>query len=102
MKKGIFNAYVKYVCKGLDVKKSDIFKKTREEKILNARWILWLMCYQRPMTILQIVDLMSENGYVTSRQNIENGISRLTELNDPDVESFIYNGVELYSHSDVL
>jgi len=97
MKKGIFNIYVKYVCGGLDVKKSDLFKKDTTRKISNARWILWVMCYQRPMSIMQIVDLMSDNGYVTSRQNVEN---KLTEQQDPDVFNFINKGIELYEHQE--
>ncbi len=100
MKKGIFNIYVKYVCSGLDVKKSDLFKKDTTRKISNARWILWVMCYQRPMSIMQIVDLMSDNGYVTSRQNVENGINKLTEQQDPDVFNFINKGIELYEHQE--
>jgi len=102
MKKGIFNAYVKYVCKGLEIKKSDLFKKNREEKISNARWVLWLMCYQRPMSIIQIVDLMSEKGYVTSRGTIKHGINKASNYTDPDLIEFISKGIESYNHDKAL
>jgi hypothetical protein len=41
------------------------------------------------MTIVQIVDLMSENGYDTNRTTIEYGIKKVSEETDKDVLNFI-------------
>ncbi len=101
MKKGIFNLYVDYVCSGLDIERYELFKRTREMRITNARWVLYVMCYNRPMTPTQISDLMSDNGHVTSRQNIMHGINKLQENQDPDVFNFINEGIELYDHQKV-
>ncbi|MHA2388236.1 MAG: hypothetical protein ACXACW_05890 [Candidatus Hodarchaeales archaeon] len=46
------------------------------------------------MSIIQIVDLMSENGYNITRQNVEYGISKINESEDIDVLNFIESAVD--------
>ena len=94
MKRGIFNKYVKLLCKEVGISEKDLFKKSKASKISSARFILYSMCYQRPMNILQISDLMSERGYTTSRQTIEYGISKINTESDPDVQEFISNTIQ--------
>ena len=62
MKRGIFNRYVDYVCKEMNITREQLFAKNRSAKPSTARFLLYNICYQRPMTIVQIVDLMAENG----------------------------------------
>ena len=101
MKRGIFNKYVNLLCKEVGISEKDLFKKSKASKISSARFILYSMCYQRPMNILQISDLMSERGYTTSRQTIEYGISKINTESDPDVQEFISNTIQKYNHSEV-
>lgn len=101
MKRGIFNRYVKLLCKEIGISEKELFKKNKLSKVSSARFILYSMCYQRPMNILQISDLMSERGYTTSRQTIEYGISKVNKDADPDVQEFISKIVEKYNHSEV-
>jgi hypothetical protein len=89
MKRGIFNRYVDYVCEGVGISRDILFKKTKESRASSARFLLYSICYQRPMTIVQIVDLMSENGYDTNRTTIEYGIKKVSEETDKDVLNFI-------------
>ena len=89
MKKGIFNKYVNYVCKGASVSKDELFSKVKVGKISSARFLLYSICYQRPMTINQILDLMHENGYDTDRTTIEYGIKKMAKETDKDVLTFI-------------
>ena len=101
MKRGIFNNYVKQLCKAIDISENDLFEKNRSVKLSSARFILYSMCYQRPMNILQIVDLMSERGYATSRQTVEYGIEKVNTSPDPDIQKFINETIGLYNHIDI-
>ncbi len=93
MKKGIFNRYVDYICSETGVSRDLLFKKDRSSKYSTARFLLYAVCYQRPMTIVQIVDLMSENGYSIARQGVEYGIQKIEDSNDYDVKSFIKDAI---------
>ncbi len=93
MKRGIFNRYVDYICSETGVSRDLLFKKDRSSKYSTARFLLYAVCYQRPMTIVQIVDLMSENGYNIARQGVEYGIQKIEDSNDYDVKSFIKDAI---------
>jgi hypothetical protein len=89
MKRGIFNKYVDYVCEGIGVTREMLFSKIKTERISSARFLLYSICYQRPMTINQILDLMYENGYETDRSTIEYGVKKMNNETDKDVLTFI-------------
>ena len=93
MKRGIFNRYVDYICSETGVSRDLLFKKDRSSKYSTARFLLYAVCYQRHMTIVQIVDLMSENGYNIARQGVEYGIQKIEDSNDYDVKSFIKDAI---------
>lgn len=93
MKNEIFNKYVDYVCQEMSITRKQIFSKNRVAKISTARFLLYSLCYQRPMTIAQIVDLMAENGYDIARSGVEYGIKKLNSSNDLDVDTFIRKGL---------
>ncbi len=93
MKRGIFNRYVDYICSETGVSRDLLFKKDRSSKYSTARFLLYAVCYQRTMTIVQIVDLMSENGYSIARQGVEYGIQKIEDSNDYDVKSFIKDAI---------
>lgn len=93
MKRGIFNKYVDYVCQEMNINREQIFSKNRAAKISTARFLLYSICYQRPMTIVQIVDLMAENGYDIARTGVEYGIQKLENSGDVDVDYFIETAI---------
>ncbi len=93
MKRGIFNRYVDYICSETGVSRDLLFKKDRSSKYSTARFLLYAVCYQRPMTIVQIVDLMADNGYNIARQGVEYGIQKIEDSNDYDVKSFIKDAI---------
>jgi hypothetical protein len=94
MKTAIFNKYVEHVCKGTGVSKKQLFKKNRSIKFSTARYLLYAMCYQRPMSILQIAELMADNGYRTARQNIEYGLDKIFKSEDVDIVNFLRSANE--------
>ena len=101
MKRGIFSNYVKQLCKATGISENELFQKNRSVRLSSARFILYSICHQRPMNILQIVDLMSERGYATSRQTVEYGIEKVNTSPDPDIQKFINETIGLYNHIDV-
>ena len=45
------------------------------------------------MTIVQIVDLMAENGHDIARSGVEYGIRKIEHSNDADVYSFVQKAI---------
>jgi|TARA_R110002124_G_scaffold265257_2_gene431977 chromosomal replication initiation ATPase DnaA len=95
MKKGIFNMYVKLICDGLDLSEDDLFSSSRNREIAHSRQLLYKLCYQRPMTINQIVSLMDGKGHSTTYENIRQGITSISKSmngksKDKDLNDF-YN-----------
>ena len=71
-------------------KSSEEFIKQRERFQESIPLLtLYNVCYNRPMTIMQIVEYMGDNGYKTTRQSVEHGIQKIYETKDPDVQDFI-------------
>jgi|TARA_R100000482_G_C5054539_1_gene114251 hypothetical protein len=54
------------------------------------------------MTIVQIVDLMAENGYDIARTGVEYGIQKLRETQDVDVDYFIDTAIRECSTETVV
>ena len=94
MKRGIFNRYVDYVCKEMNITREQLFAKNRSAKPSTARFLLYNICYQRPLTIVQIVDLIAENGFDIARSGVEYGIRKIEHSNDADVYSFIQKAID--------
>tara|TARA_R110000737_G_scaffold44042_1_gene64459 strand:- start:471 stop:767 length:297 start_codon:yes stop_codon:yes gene_type:complete len=94
MKKKIFNLYVDYVCSSTGIKKSELFKKDKHPRISTARFLLYTISKRRPMTIAQIVYLMSEEGYKTSRSSVEYGIKSIEDSVDLDIKYIMQNITE--------
>jgi chromosomal replication initiation ATPase DnaA len=95
MKKGIFNMYVKLICDGLDLSEDDLFSSSRNREIAHSRHLLYKLCYQRPMTINQIVSLMDGKGHSTTYENIRQSITSISKSmngrnKDKDLNDF-YN-----------
>jgi hypothetical protein len=45
------------------------------------------------MTVVQIVDLMAENGYEIACAGVRHGVLKIKESEDPDVNDFISRGL---------
>jgi chromosomal replication initiation ATPase DnaA len=98
MKKGIFNMYVKLICDGLDLTEEELFSPSRKRELAKARQILYNLCYQRPMTINQIISLMDNKGYSTTYETVRNGINKvkndITYGKDKDFQAFVSECLE--------
>jgi len=86
MKKEVFNMYAKGVAEVFGIDVSELFSKSRKRELVDARQLLYYLCYNRPMRISMIQDLMNENGYETKHSPIISGIKSMNKKlkEDPD------------------
>tara|TARA_R110002072_G_scaffold181471_2_gene337759 strand:+ start:163 stop:471 length:309 start_codon:yes stop_codon:yes gene_type:complete len=92
MKQEIFESYIKKVCKRFSIKESsELFAKNKRRDVVDARHLLYYMCYQRPMRIRYIQQYMLDKGYDISHSSIIHGIKQVTKLveNDSDYKTLI-------------
>ena len=54
MKAKIFNQYVDEVCDTFELSINELFQKTKEKRIVDARQMLFYLCCKRTMTVKSI------------------------------------------------
>lgn len=93
MKKGIFEDYVKKVLTLFAISKEDLFAKSKRRDLVDARHLLYYLCYHRPMQIRYIQNYMAENGYKVGHSSIIHGINQVSEKanEDKDYETVCQN-----------
>ena len=75
MKANIFNQYVQEVCNLFDIDEVSLFTKTKRRDIVDARQMLYYLCYKRPMRVVYIQEYMGEKGYPINHSSIIHGIN---------------------------
>ena len=79
MKEDIFNQYVHKITKLFGVTKEELFSKTRKRNIVDARQLLYYLCFNRQMQIVIIKDFMLHNGYKIDYPSVVNGIHKVDQ-----------------------
>ena len=74
MKLNIFNGYVTEVANLYNIEEEKIFEKSKERGIVDARHLLYYLCYYRPMKLKYIQDYMGQRGYEIGHSSIIHGI----------------------------
>ena len=86
MKVDVFNQYVEKITGLFNIETKDLFSKTKKREVVDARQLLYYLCYKRPMRLAYIQKYMEENGYIIHHSSIVKGIrnveSRLREDDD--------------------
>ena len=92
MKKEVFNMYAKGVAEVFNIDVAELFNKSRKRELVDARQLLYYLCYTRPMRISMIQDLMNEKGYETKHSPIINGIKSMKNKlkEDPDYRVLVH------------
>lgn len=75
MKHDVFNQYVDRVANLFSLTREDIFSKSKKRSIVDARYLLYYLCYNRPMNISYIQKYLNEAGYMIEHSSIIHGIS---------------------------
>ncbi len=91
MKEEIFNQYAYAVCKEMNIENTDLFTKTKKPDIVQSRYLLYYLCFNRPMRTYEIQKFMSFNDYETDHSTIIRGIDRMSEAikKDKDYSNLI-------------
>lgn len=86
MKSDIFNQYVDRISDLFGITKEDLFSKTKKREVVDARYLLYYLCFNRPMTISYIQKYMLNNNYDIQHTTIMYGISTVDKRvkDDPD------------------
>lgn len=74
MKIDIFNQYVDRITDLFGITKEGFFSKSKERELVDARYLLYYLCFKRPMNIKYIQKYMQDNGYETKHTTILYGI----------------------------
>jgi len=93
MKVQIFNKYVQEVNNLFGIESEELFEKSKKRRVVDARHLLYYLCYTRPMRLKYIQDYMSEKGYHIKHSTIIHGINIVEEKikKDRDYKEVIRN-----------
>jgi len=91
MKQDVFNQYVDKVTELFRIDKETLFSKIKKREAVDARYLLYYLCYHRPMQISYIEKFMAENGYLIQHSTVIRGISVVEDKvnNDKDYETIV-------------
>jgi len=84
MKQGIFNQYADKVSTLFNVKREELFSKSKKREVVDARQLLYYLCSVRNIGISYIQRYMQENGYTIQHPSVINGIKRVSEKTKED------------------
>lgn len=79
MKEEVFDRYVELVCKRFSITKEELFSKTNKREIVDARQLLFFLCYNRPMSMSYIQKFMLKGGLKIAHTSIIKGIRNIED-----------------------
>tara|TARA_R110002012_G_scaffold116482_1_gene264192 strand:+ start:1108 stop:1422 length:315 start_codon:yes stop_codon:yes gene_type:complete len=91
-KEEVFESYAQAVCDRFKVTAdTQLFKKTKQREVVDARYTLYYMCRKRPMRISRIQNFMHNKGYDITHSCIIYGINQMSNMinNDEDYKDLI-------------
>jgi chromosomal replication initiation ATPase DnaA len=75
MKSDVFNQYVERVTDLFNIRKDDLFSKSKKREFVDARHLIYYLCSKRPMHINYIQKYMEDNGYKVGHSTVIHGIN---------------------------
>jgi chromosomal replication initiation ATPase DnaA len=75
MKLDIFSQYVDRIIQLFNISREELFSKSKRRDIVDARHLLYYLCYKRPMSLSYIQKFMRESGYPTQHSSVIHGIN---------------------------
>lgn len=77
MKEDVFNQYVERVSNLFNMDRETLFSKSKQRHIVDARQLLYYLCYNRQMQFVTIKNFMLANGTSVLHNSIVNGIKNV-------------------------
>ena len=72
MKRNIFNEYVEQVIELYGITKGELFQKSKVREIVDARHVLYYLCYNRPMKLKYIQKYIGHSSVLHGIQAVTN------------------------------
>lgn len=95
MKNEIFNDYAERIVDVYKIPKEEIFSKNKRMDVVDARHLLYYLCFKRKMQISYIQRYMKINGYVIGHSSIIHGIKSVeTKVNEDSDYKQIINKIK--------
>ena len=74
MKSEVFDQFVDHIIDLYNINKSELFTKSKIRIFSEARYLLYYLCFTRPMKVVTIIHFMAENGYKIDHSPIRSGV----------------------------
>ena len=84
MKKEIFNRYATEVAKEFHLTLDEMFEGTRSRECVDARFLLYYLCMERPIRVSYIQRFMEEEGHTICHSTIIHGYKRAKKIIESD------------------
>tara|TARA_R100000700_G_C3178115_1_gene153665 strand:- start:3276 stop:3578 length:303 start_codon:yes stop_codon:yes gene_type:complete len=92
MKEYIFTQYLNNICSHLGTESSDLFVKTKEQRIVDARQLLYYLCYNNSnMKLTEISTYTANQGFHEDQANISRSVESFTKKleSDKDIQAIV-------------
>lgn len=86
MKQEIFNQYVDRIIDLFGITREELFSKNKRREVVDARHLLYYICYRRPMTFGYIQKFMESRGYIIKHSSIIHGVHSVSQKVKEDVD----------------
>ena len=84
MKYELFNRLASEVSEVFGLNEEDIFKKSKERAIVDARYLLYYLCKTNKIKLTYIQSYMERRGYVIPHSTIHHGIKEVGKKIEED------------------
>ena len=84
MKYKLFNKLATEVAEKFGVSEEDIFIKSKERAVVDARYLLYSLCKVNKMKLTYIQSYMNDRGYSIPHSTIHHGIKDITKKVEED------------------
>ena len=92
MKEYIFIQYLQNICSHLGIESSDLFVKSREQRIVDARQLLYYLCVEKSnMGLTEITGYVNNQDFDEDQPNILRSVESFRQkvANDSDLKVII-------------
>jgi len=84
MKQDIFDKYAKSVAKKFNISLKEMFTKDNHPNIVDARYMLYYLCIERPIKVSYIQKFLKNSGYAVYHSTIIYGYKKAKKIIEAD------------------
>ena len=86
MKEGIFNQYATSVADMYGISEDEMFSTSRDKNVVDARYMLMLLCKRRPMRVMVIKAMFEKRGLEMHHSTVVHGIKVAEGMKKKDID----------------